>query len=101
MNFQDIKRKVIADLLASNYSIEARQDVDEKNLLAVGKISPGELAQILKQCRGQEHSSSPHHKDKNVDMHIIITKSWYVKFHFYSGSTFISVHKENKGKVLK
>ena len=59
MGFKDVKEKVIASLLADDYSHEARQDIDEKNLLSVGKITAAELAEVLKRSRGQEYSSSP------------------------------------------
>ena len=42
MGFKDVKEKVIASLLADDYSHEARQDIDEKNLLSVGKITAAE-----------------------------------------------------------
>lgn len=98
MGFKDVKEKVIASLLADDYSHEARQDIDEKNLLSVGKITAAELAEVLKRSRGQEYSSSPHHQDSSVMVHVIVCNGWYVKFYFDPDTLFISVHEEENKK---
>ena len=98
MGFKDVKEKVIANLLADDYSHETRQDIDEKNLLAVGKITAAALAKVLKKSRGHEYSSSPHHQDSKVLVHVIICNGWYVKFYFDPDTLFISVHEEENKK---
>lgn len=92
MGFKNAKSKVIRDLLAGDYAHEARGSIDEKNLLQSGKLSPNEVAAVLKMSRGQDYSSSPHHQDSSIEVHVIKCRDWYVKFYFDPYTMFISVH---------
>ncbi len=99
MNFKDAKRKVIECLNASNIQHEARNNLDIKNLLMTGAVTPTEVASILGRSRGNEHAASPHHFDASVEVHIVKTQhagqSWYIKWYFLEpDSVFISVHHQ-------
>lgn len=98
MNFKDVKKKVIEDLLDGNFSHEARNQIDEKNLLQVGQIDAVGVVEILKRCRGQNHRQSPHHQCQSIDVHVILVNGWYIKFYIVESTTFISVHKEERAR---
>ncbi len=51
MGFNDIKTKVIAALINGTYKHEQRNDINVKNLLAVGAVTPTEVVNVLKRCR--------------------------------------------------
>ena len=93
--FKVVKRKVIAALLARTYQHETnRSEIDTKNLLFTGDVSPEEICQVLKESQGQDHSSSPHHHAPSIIVHIIRRNGWYLKFYFVDPDTiFISAHK--------
>ncbi len=97
MGFTATKRQVIDCLNSGLFQHEVRDNIDVKNLLSTGEMSAQEVANILGRARGNGYSSSPHHYDKNVDVHIIETKyageQWYIKWYFSEpNSIFISVH---------
>lgn len=94
IGFKEAKRKVIAALENGTYQPEARGSIDTKNLLAMGHVSPAEICEVLRNCRGQDHSSSPHHQVTGIQVHVIKRDGWYIKFYFVDPDTiFISVHK--------
>lgn len=95
--FKAAKKGVINCLTNKDIQHELRNNIDEKNLLANGEISADYLIEILKKSRGNEYENSPHHLDKNIEVHIIKTKfdgvDWYIKWYFSSPEcVFISVH---------
>ena len=98
MGFKEVKRKVI-ECLDNGYVIhEARNNIDIKNLLSTGAVSVGEVATIIGRSRGNDYSSSPHHFDSEIDVHIIKAshsgKGWYIKWYFTEPDcVFISVHE--------
>jgi len=94
VGFNEAKQQVIRDLQAGNFLHEVRRDISSKNLLLTGRIGASELAAILKRARGQDHRSSPHHRDAGIRVHEILTGGWYVKFYFLSDTTFISGHRQ-------
>ena len=70
------------------------KDVKQK---VIKCLNSGDVAGIIGRSRGDAYSSSPHHLDASVDVHIIKTthsgKDWYVKWYFVDpSSVFISVH---------
>ena len=76
------------------FSHEVRDDIDVKNLLHVGDITPEEVIRLIKSSSGTDHSSSVHHSVKGVEVHVIKCKKWYIKFYFVDPDTvFISVHQ--------
>jgi hypothetical protein len=97
MGYREIKRKVVDCLNKGYVSHELRNDIDVKNLLAIGQVSLEEVAKIIGRSRGNDYSFSPHHFDTNITVHIIKTKQagqkWYIKWYFVEpNSVFISVH---------
>jgi hypothetical protein len=95
VGFNIAKRKVIDALNNGTYQHEtSRSSIATKNLLAMGSVSSRDLCDVIKRSRGQDHSSSPHHLDRSVQVHVIKREGWYVKFYFVDPNTvFISVHK--------
>jgi hypothetical protein len=93
MSRKEEKFRVLECLKAGMVEHEARQTIDEKNLLATGGISKARVAQLLARASGKEHSQSPHHLDKHTMVNIVKTKGWYVKWYYIEPNTvFISVH---------
>jgi len=93
MGFKDAKRQVIAALLAGAYQHEARDDIDVKNLLATNAVAAEDIIAVLKQSRGQDHESSAHHQVPSIEVHVVRSAGWYIKFYFLEPDTwFISVH---------
>ena len=97
VGYKEIKRQVIYCLNKGYVSHEQRSNIDVKNLLAIGKVSLKEVAEIIGRSRGNDYSSSPHHYDSSIAVHVIKTRLagqyWYVKWYFVEpNSVFISVH---------
>lgn len=97
MNFKEAKQKVIESLVKGDFSHEVRNNIDVKNLLSTGDVSKDEVAEIIGRSRGNQYSSSPHHYDDSVPVHVLVThksgKDWYIKWYFKNpDSVFISVH---------
>ncbi|MCX7099078.1 MAG: hypothetical protein NTV43_14350 [Methylococcales bacterium] len=74
MGFKDARQRVIACLKSGNVKHEIRNGIDIKNLLATGELDAEELAAILRQAKGNEHQSSPHHCAASIEVHIVKTK---------------------------
>ena len=95
--FNAAKEAVIAALLSNRYTWEERgNSINVKNLLATGAMPPATVVALLKRCNGSEHQTSPHHIIRSVEVHVIKTQGWYIKFHFLDadpGTVFISVHQ--------
>lgn len=97
MGFKSVKKEVINCLKNGLVLHEARDDIDIKNLLETGVVSNDEVAGMIAASRGNEYSTSPHHLDKSIDVHIIKVlnkgQSWYIKWYISEpDSIFISVH---------
>lgn len=94
MGFKDIKQTVITALRSGTFQHEARSDINVKNLLATGQVSASSIEQLLKNCTSSHLSTSPHHLDSNIDVHVVAKDGWYIKFYFLDPDTmFISVHQ--------
>ncbi len=82
VKFSEARKQVIQCLESGQVLHEARNNIDVKNLLEVGVVSNEEVAQILRKARGNEHSSSPHHWDASIAVHIVKTRyqgqAWYI-----------------------
>ena len=50
----------------------------------------GRVAQV---GTGHEYQSSPHHQAPSATVHVVKTRTWYIKFYFYPHTLFISVHQ--------
>lgn len=101
MAFREVKSKVI-ECLDNGYVLhEERDDIDVKNLLSTGAISISEVTTIIGRARGNTYSSSPHHYDAEIDVHVIKTtysgQNWYIKWYFTEPDcVFISVHEQTR-----
>jgi hypothetical protein len=97
--FKAVKRTVISCLRAGDIYHQVRHDIDIKNLLSIGAVSPENVALIISRARGDSYSFSSHHLDKSIDVHIVKTTyagfKWYIKWSFLEpGCMFISVHHQ-------
>jgi len=83
MGFIQAKRKLIECLKTGYVLHEERNNIDVKNLLAIGVVSLEEAAYIVGRSRGDSYSVSPHHLDTKIDVHVVVTRfsvqAWYVK----------------------
>lgn len=87
-------------LRTGNFEHEVRDVQAEKNLLAIGDVTPEVVLQLIQQTTGREHSTCPHHWDRSITVHLMkpatSTGRWYIKAYFIEGeetAVFISVHK--------
>ena len=94
LGFKEIKKRVISALRAGNYQHEARADINIKNLLVTGQVSPKDVEKILGNCTNNHLSTTPHHEDSSIAVHVVKKDDWYIKFYFIDPQTiFISVHQ--------
>ena len=105
VGFKEAKERAIKALRSGDVAHEARGDIDDKNLLLTGEVSADEVARLLSRCRGTQHSSSPHHLDPSIEVHVfrpvdrdVAGKEtrWYIKLYFLDPDAwFISVHRSS------
>ncbi|MFT4063220.1 hypothetical protein [Paraburkholderia sp.] len=90
-----MKRAVISALRSGKFQHETRAGINVKNLLATGQITARFVEALIARSDGTQYSSSPHHRVPSIDVHIIVSGSWYVKFYFVGDpeTVFISVHQ--------
>ncbi len=101
MGFRDAKIATVAALKSRDYVHESRPTQAEKNLLAIGDVSPEDVIRLVRRCRGGQYQESPHDADGTVAVHVfkpeVEGERWYVKVYFIGGfgttATFISVHR--------
>ena len=98
LNFKNYSLENVRQLSYYIRNIEARWDIDIKNLLLTGVVTAKQVADAIGRSSGKEYECSPHHFDENTEVHIIKTqqgdKSWYIKWYFISPNVvFISVHE--------
>ena len=94
MAFRAAKKQVLDALTNGSFLHEARNEIDEKNLLSTGAITPAELIDIIKRCNGTHHSESPRHAVNSVSVNVLKKDGWYIKFYFLDPNVmFISVHQ--------
>jgi hypothetical protein len=94
MGFKSVKKEVISSLMSGDFSHELRSDIDVKNVLSTGTLSVSQCVDILKRARGCDYECSPHRYCSSIDVHIIKTSDWYIKWYFIEPSCmFISFHK--------
>lgn len=93
-SFRQIKSTVIGALRDGTYQHEARNDVNVKNLLMTGQVSAKDLDKILSNCTSAQLTTSQHHDDSSIEVHVVRKGTWYIKFYFLDPNTvFISVHE--------
>lgn len=102
--FKETRQKVIQSLENGSFQHETRTAIDTKNWLAMGNITASDVVDMLKICRGNQHTTSRHHADRSIELHIIKTerpRRWYIKFYFLEPEVpetmFISVHPADEG----
>lgn len=95
VKYCEVKRAVIASLGSGRFQHEARRNVDVKNLLAMGDVTPQFVERVIVESDETQHTSSPHHRFASIDVHVIASGGWYVKFYFLGDpdTMFISVHQ--------
>lgn len=98
MGFKAAKAQVLECLKNGQVLHEQRNNIDVKNLLAVGDICTADVAKIILKAQGTDYSSSPHDMDGTIEVHIIkkriSNQNWYIKWYFIEpNSVFISVHR--------
>ena len=107
LGFSAARRRAISALSGAEIAEhEARDVLNEKNLLATGDVSPGFVVMLLKRCTGAEYSSTPHHFDRATLVHIFRPwlssargrEQWYIKLYFRKSTVFISVHRSRRDK---
>mgnify|MGYP003327342775 CR=1 FL=1 len=92
-----VKPELWTEAANTAYAQRYPNDIDVKNLLEIGQVSLEEVGEIIGRSRGNDYSSSLHHFDSSITVHIIKTRraghNWYVKWYFVEpNSVFISVH---------
>jgi hypothetical protein len=98
MGFLDVRGLLIDALESGRFQHEFRADMESKNLLAVGEVTPEFVVALLRRCRGGHYRCSPHHFDQRVLCHQFTPqldgRRWYLKAYFLSAdAVFISVHQ--------
>ena len=103
MGFSAAKAAVVAALHKGNFEHEAREALAEKNLLAVGDVDAGDVAELVLKTRSDDYGESPHHWDQSVVVHTfrptVREERWYIKVYFVETdgddrkAMFISVHR--------
>lgn len=98
MGFRDVRIAVIDKLNLGQVQHEPRNGcIDEKNHLAVGKITTAEVVELMNATKGTQYTTSKHHLDGSIDVHIFKPKKagveWYIKCYLIEPDLwFISVH---------
>lgn|SRR5690606_15135959 len=101
MGFRDAQRRLIAALEEGRYGFEARDALEEKNLLAIGEVSAEFVILLLGRCKGTQYRESPHDFDREIVVHTFLPETaggrWYIKAYFLSDdAVFISVHRAGR-----
>src|SRR3954449_9594518 len=69
MGFRDVRCLLIDALESGRYQHEFRADMESKNLLAVGEVSPEFVVRLLQRCPGKRYRASPYHYDRRILCH--------------------------------
>jgi hypothetical protein len=98
VGFKEARATFIEALREGRVESEPREAQSEKNLLAIGEVSLDEVAHLIAQCRGHEYSTSPHHLDREITVHVFKPRRgderWYIKGYILEpNAVFISVHR--------
>ena len=100
LGLNDIRVEVIKKLQEGRIQHETTRsgDIDEKNLLLTGRVTDKEVIELIQATKGTGYSTSKHHVDNSLDVHVFKTKKngdqWYIKCYLIEPDIwFISVHK--------
>lgn len=93
--YRQVKWAVIAALRSGKFQHETRSGINVKNLLSTGRVTAQFVEALIARSDGTQYRSSPHHTVASIDVHIIESDGWYVKFYFVGDpeTVFISVHQ--------
>ena len=99
MGLKDVRALLIDALESGRVQHEYRADMESKNLLAVGDVTPEFVVQLLQRTKGHEYKATPYHFDQRIVCHqftpTLDGERWYVKAYFLaSDAVFISVHPQ-------
>ncbi|MEC7278155.1 MAG: hypothetical protein VXV96_17670 [Bdellovibrionota bacterium] len=92
-------RKAVIEKLKEGtiqHELDRKGRIDEKNFLAVGRVSVDEVIEFLQATKGDEYEESDHHsvKDVTVSEFKPYGGGWYIKCYLIEPDVwFISVHK--------
>lgn len=93
MGWKTVRAQVISALKNGTFQHETRQNIDTKNLLQMGRITPDAVRALLEKARGTNYKCSSHHQVPGVIVHIVTVDGWYIKFYLIDpDAIFISVH---------
>ena len=98
MGFKDVRCLLVDALESGRFQHEFRADMESKNLLAVGDVTPEFVVRLLRRCTGRHYRASPYHRDRSILCHEFMPEldggRWYLKAYFLSAdAVFISVHQ--------
>lgn len=101
MGLNDVRCLLIDALESGRVQHEYRADMESKNLLATGEVTPEFVVQLLQRCNGRQYKATPYHFDPRIVCHTFTPtfqgKRWYVKSYFLSSdAVFISVHPQQE-----
>ena len=89
MGFKQVKAEVIDCLISGRVRHEERGDINIKNLLSTGAVTPEEVASLIGKARGGDYECSPHHFDRKIPVHTVTVShgevAWYIKWYFLGG----------------
>lgn len=97
VGLQDARKRFVKALDRGDYGHEERDDKENKNWLATGRVSPEEVITMLHRCRGHQYEESTHFHVPGLTVHVFRPRyegtRWYIKGYFTrEGLKFFSVH---------
>lgn len=99
MSFKQVRKEIVSCLQKGRVQHESRAGkIDEKNFLAVGKITIEDAIRLLSATNGRQYSCSSHHILPEIEVHIfkpvLQGTKWYLKCYLVEPDVwFISVHR--------
>lgn len=100
LGLKEVRTSVIEKLKEGRIQHETDRsgDINEKNLLLIGKVTVEEVIELINATRGTQFSTSKHHADENIEVHVFkpvkSSVEWYIKCYLIEPDIwFISVHK--------
>ena len=98
MKFAEARRKVKEKLASGDIQHEARKEIERKNKLSTGELSPDQVSKLLDRATFNNFDSGPHDNDPETTVYIfkptVEGTKWYIKAYFIEPDVwFISVHK--------
>lgn len=106
MGLKDTRSRAIECLQTGRVQAVERVDIDEKNLLKTGVVTPDEVIKLLNATRGPQYKTRPHKDDASVEVHYfepnVAGVDWHIKLYFLDPDCwFISVHRSHIVKKIQ